>query len=155
MRIPKVNPESNNKFAFSINLPLSGIDEVNVKLDSVKKQSKHEAIDPVTLEEFKTFFKYLAFVACAARAPVRGKMLDKTIEIIKKGGTPENIERWCWWTPDQLSLLEQAENLPRVLLIGKKLELYVHKDWVNKIHNKTERGVQSYTAWNIYSYRFS
>ena len=79
-------------------------------------------IDATTLEEFKTIFKYLAFVACAAKAPVRQKMLDETLAIISKAGTSENIERWCWWTPDQLSLLEQSENLNRVILIGKKIK---------------------------------
>ena len=74
-----------------------------------------------TIEEFKTIFKYLAFVACAGKAPIRQKMLDETLAIISKAGTSENIERWCWWTPDQLSLLEQAENLNRVILIGKEI----------------------------------
>ena len=87
-------------------------------------QFKHEVIDPTTLEQFKIFFKYLAFVACAAKAPVRQKMLDETLAIINKTGTPENIQRWCWWSPDQLSLLEQAENLNRVILIGKKIKIY-------------------------------
>ena len=80
------------------------------------------AIDSTTLEEFKTFFKYLAFVACAAKAHVKGKMLDETLSAISKAGAAENIERWCWWTPDQLSLLEQAENLNRVILIGKEID---------------------------------
>ena len=87
------------------------------------KQFKHEAIDPTTLEEFKTFFKYLAFVASAAKAPVRQKMLDETLAMISKAGTAENIQRWCWWSPDQLSLLEQAENLPRVILIGNDTKI--------------------------------
>ena len=89
------------------------------------KQFKHDAINPTTLEEFKTIFKYLAFVACAAKAPVRQNMLDETLAIISKAGTSENIERWCWWTPDQLSLLEQAENLNKVILIGKKFKIIV------------------------------
>ena len=79
-------------------------------------------MDPNTFEEFKTIFKYLAFVACAAKAPVRQKMLDETLAVISKAGTAENIERWCWWSPDQLSLLEQAENLPRVILIGNDIK---------------------------------
>ena len=75
-------------------------------------------IDPTTLQEFKTFFKYLAFVACAAKAPVRQKMLHDTLARIAKAGEAENIERWCWWTPDQLSLLDLADRLSRVILIG-------------------------------------
>ena len=103
------------------NFTFAGIDEVDVKLSGAVKQFKHGVIDRTTLEEFKTIFKYLAFVACAAKAPVRQKMLDETLAIISKAGTSENIERWCWWTPDQLSLLEQAENLNRVILIGKEI----------------------------------
>ena len=75
-------------------------------------------IDSNTLEEFKTFFKYLAFVASAAKAPVRQKMLHETLVRIAKAGEAENIERWCWWTPAQLSLLELADKLTRVILIG-------------------------------------
>ena len=105
---------------FSVNFIFAGTDQVVVKLSGAMKQFSQKPIDSTTLEEFKTIFKYLAFVACAAKAPVRQKMLDETLAIIGKAGTTENIERWCWWTPDQLSLLEQAENLNWVILIGKK-----------------------------------
>ena len=109
---------------FSVKSNFTGIDEVDVKLDGATKQFKLDVIDTSTLDEFKTFFKYLAFVACAAKAPVRQKMLDETISMISKAGTAENIQRWCWWSPDQLSLLGQAENLNRVILIGKKIKIY-------------------------------
>ena len=100
---------------------VSGIEEVDAKLNAVLAIHQNLSIDPKTLEEFKTIFKYLAFVACAAKAPVRQKMLDETLVRIAKAGEAENIQKWCWWTPDQLSLLEQAENLNRVILIGKGL----------------------------------
>ena len=87
-------------------------------------QCKLGVIDPTTLDEFKTFFKYLAFVACAAKAPVRQKMLDETLTTIEKAGKAENIQRWCWWSPDQLSLLEQAENLNKVILIGEVINVF-------------------------------
>ena len=86
------------------------MDEVDVKMNQAMKEFKHEEINLTTLEEFKTFFKYLAFVACAAKAPVRHKLLDETLAMISKAGTAENIEKWCWWSPNQLSLIEQAEN---------------------------------------------
>ena len=70
-------------------------------------------IDATTIEEFKTIFKYLTFVACAAEAPFRQKMLDETLNQIKKVGSAENIQRWCWWTPSQLSLMQQADKLDR------------------------------------------
>ena len=57
-------------------------------------------------------------MASAAKAPVREKMLQKTLGLIGKAGTAENIERWCWWTPAQLSLLDLANRLSRVILIG-------------------------------------
>ena len=83
------------------------------------KQIENDLVHPTFLKKFKTFFKYLAFVACAAKAPVRQRMLNETLSLISKAGTAENVKRWCWWSPDQLSLMEQAENLNRVILIGK------------------------------------
>ena len=62
-------------------------------------------------------------MVCAAKAPVHQKMLDRTLSLIETAGAAENIQRWCWWSPDQLSLLEQAENLNRVILIGKKIKI--------------------------------
>ena len=95
----------------------SGIEEVHEKLEAILKLLK-KSTDPNTLEEFKTFFKLLAFVACAGKAPIRQKMLDETLARVAKAGDAENIQRWSWWTPNQLGLLELAENLPRVILIG-------------------------------------
>ena len=93
--------------------------EVAVKLDAiVKRLSGKKSIDAKTLVEFKTFFKCLAFVACSAKAIVKQKMFGETLARIAKAGEVLNIERWCWWTPTQLSLLEQAEKLSRVILIG-------------------------------------
>ena len=89
------------------------------------KQFRGIISNPTTFEEFKTMFKYLAFVACAAKAPIRQKMLDETLSRVSKAGISENIERWCWWSPTQLSLLEQAENLNRVILIGKRIEILI------------------------------
>ena len=89
-----------------------GIDEVEIKLNAAMKH-KHKLMDLSTIEEFKTIFKYLTFVACAAKAPFRQKMLDETLNQIKKVGSAENIQRWCWWTPSQLSLMQQADKLDR------------------------------------------
>ena len=86
--------------------------------DFLNEGAKRLPIDPTTLQEFKTFFKYLAFVASAAKAPVRQQMLHETLARIAKAGVAENIERWCWWTPTQLSLLDQADRLTRVIIIG-------------------------------------
>mgnify|MGYP001336298955 CR=1 FL=1 len=69
-------------------------------------------------EEFKTIFKYLAFVACAGKAPITQKLLDESLARINKAGELENIARWCSWTPTQLSLLELAANLEKVVITG-------------------------------------
>ena len=61
---------------------------------------------------------YLAFVACAAKAPITQKILDETVDLIDKAGSAENIRRWIVWTPTQLSLMELAEKLPRVVIFG-------------------------------------
>ena len=87
-------------------------------MNAILKSNQRLPIDPTTLQEFKTFFKYLAFVASAAKAPVRQQMLHETLARIAKAGAAENIERWCWWTPAQLSLLDLANRLTRVILIG-------------------------------------
>ena len=109
---------------FSFLFTTSGTDEVDIKLNMAMNDFKHEIIDPTTLEQFKTFFKYLAFVACAAKAPVRHKLVDETLAMISKAGTADNIQKWCWWSPNQLSLIEQAENLNKVILIGKMAQKY-------------------------------
>ena len=106
------------KFNFVILFVILGTEDVDTKLSSIMKPNQRLPISPTTLQEFKTFFKYLAFVASAAKAPVRQKMLAETLARIAKAGEAENIERWCWWTPAQLSLLELADRLTRVILIG-------------------------------------
>ena len=63
-------------------------------------------------------FKYLSLIACAGKAPIRQKMLNETLNRVFTAGEIENIERWCLWTPTQLSLLELADKLRRVILIG-------------------------------------
>ena len=57
-------------------------------------------------------------MACAAKAPIRQKMFQETLDRVSKSGDIENIQRWSFWTPSQLSLMGLAENLPRVMLIG-------------------------------------
>ena len=87
-------------------------------MNAILEPIRANLIDTTTLEELITFFKHLAFVACSAKAPIRQKMLDITLAAIAKAGEAENIERWCWWTPTQLSLLELANRLSKVILIG-------------------------------------
>ena len=99
----------------------AGPDQINDKLDSFIKRRSETSSSTArakTIEEFKILFKYLAFVACSAKAPIRQKMLEATLSLIDKAGSIENIQRWCIWTPYQLSLLEMADQMPRVVLIG-------------------------------------
>ena len=97
---------------------VTGLEEVYNKLNAAMTTLPNNPTDPNTLEEFKMIFKYLVFVASAAKAPVKQKMLDETLSRIEKAGKAENIQRWCWWTPTQLSLLELYDKLPRLILIG-------------------------------------
>ena len=57
-------------------------------------------------------------MACAGKAPITQKLLDESLARINKAGELENIERWCSWTPTQLSLLELAANLEKVVITG-------------------------------------
>ena len=93
-------------------------DKLDALVQTLLKSRKTPISKTNTIEEFKMIFKYLAFVACAAKAPIRQKMLSEALTRIAKAGDAENIERWCLWTPFQLSLLELAERLSRVILIG-------------------------------------
>ena len=108
------------------------------KLNAFVKQRTESGTSTIskakTIAEFKIIFKYLAFVACSAKAPIRQKMLDAALDLINKAGSAENIQLWCQWTPFQLSLMEMADRLQRVVLIGGNgtgktlmLETYVMK----------------------------
>ena len=57
-------------------------------------------------------------MACAGKAPITQKLLDESLARINKAGELENIARWCSWTPTQLSLLELAANLEKVVITG-------------------------------------
>ena len=80
--------------------------EIDIRLDGIIKQLQNSRSMPqspsMTVNDFKTIFQYLAFVACAAKAPIRQKMLNESLQRIEKAGDAENIQRWCFWTPNQL-----------------------------------------------------
>ena len=87
---------------------LKGSDKVEEKLLAVINQIKdsRKSNSSRNVEEFKIIFKYLAFVACAAKAPIRQKLLDETLKLIEKAGDAKNVQRWCLWTPSQLRFLK-------------------------------------------------
>ena len=60
----------------------------------------------------------MATVACAGRAPIRQKAHEETLVRIAKAGDFKNIQRWNFLTPTQLSLMQQANLLLRVILVG-------------------------------------
>ena len=126
------------KISQFIQLFLADLTQLTNKLDAFVKQTEESRISGIskkkTIEEFKIIFKYLAFVACSAKAPIRQKMLDAALDLINKAGSAENIQLWCQWTPLQLSLMEMADRLTRVVLTGGNgtgktlmLETYVLK----------------------------
>ena len=57
-------------------------------------------------------------MACAAKAPIVQNLLNESIKRIVTAGNYENIQRWCLLTSTQLSLMESAYKLPRVIIIG-------------------------------------
>ena len=95
-----------------------GLENVDKTLDEVLRPLKKAILSPDLIEQFKLYFKYLSFVACAGKAPIRQRMFDETLARLKKAGDVENIQRWSWWTPMELSLLEQIDKMLRVLLVG-------------------------------------
>ena len=72
-----------------LNSAFTGPDQVNGKLNAFIQKIKESRSSDISryLEEFKTIFKYLAFVACAAKAPIKQKLLDYTLGLIDKAGS--------------------------------------------------------------------
>ena len=99
----------------------SGDDQLSTKLDRIVKEleSTDRTIDSSKcVKDFKIMTKYLAFAVCAARAPVKEKLLDETVHRVDKAGKSTNIQRWSNWTLDQMSVMSNIDNLPRVFLVG-------------------------------------
>ena len=131
-------------------LTVSGIENVDAKLNDVEKLPQ-KPINSTTIDEFKTIFKYLTFVASAAKAPFRERMLDETLDQINKVGSAENIQKWCFWTSSQLSLMQQVDKLDRVILIGGNgtgktamLDEFVRKTAIEFKEEKVFFAIQQY-----------
>ena len=67
---------------------------------------------------FTTMVKYLTFAACAARAPVTQSLTKEINERVLIAGSPENIERWMFWTVPQATFFANATSQQKVLLLG-------------------------------------
>ena len=62
--------------------------------------------------------KYLAFAACAAKAPITQTLTRKIDDRVQIAGSAENIQRWMFWTVPQASFFANAVSQPKVLLLG-------------------------------------
>ena len=62
--------------------------------------------------------KYLAFAACAAKAPVTQSLTKEIDDRVQIAGSPENIERWMFWTVPQATFFANATSQQKVLLLG-------------------------------------
>ena len=63
-------------------------------------------------------FKYLAFAASAAEAPVPQILTKEITERVQKSGTPENVKLWMFWTPPQLELLYKYQWINKVCFVS-------------------------------------
>ena len=62
--------------------------------------------------------KYLAFAACAAKAPVTQTLTRKIDNIVQTAGSAENVQRWMFWTVPQATFFANASSQKKVLLLG-------------------------------------
>ena len=63
-------------------------------------------------------FKYLAFVASAAEAPVPSNMTMEIAKRVQKSGAAENIMTWMFWTPPQLEMLYFSHFIDKVCFVS-------------------------------------
>ena len=68
--------------------------------------------------DFTTMVKYLAFAACAAKAPVTQSLIKEIDDRVQIAGSPQNIERWMFWTVPQTTFLANATSQQKILLLG-------------------------------------
>ena len=59
-------------------------------------------------------FKYLAFAASAAEAPVPQVLTHEITQRVHKSGSPENVKLWMFWTPPQLEMLSISHYVDKV-----------------------------------------
>ena len=69
-------------------------------------------------KDFANLVKYLAFAACAARAPITQSLTKEIDDRVQIAGSPENIERWMFWTVPQATFFANATSQQKVLLLG-------------------------------------
>ena len=62
--------------------------------------------------------KYLAFAACAAKAPVSQSLTKEIDDRVQTAGSAENVQRWMFWTVPQATFFANSVSKPKVLLLG-------------------------------------
>ena len=69
-------------------------------------------------KQFANIVKYLAFTACAAKAPVSQSLTKLIDDRVKIAGSAENVQRWMFWTVPQATFFANASSQKKVLLFG-------------------------------------
>ena len=69
-------------------------------------------------KQFANIVKYLAFAACAAKAPVSQSLTKEIDGRVKIAGSAENVQRWMFWTVPQATFFANAASQKKVLLLG-------------------------------------
>ena len=85
--------------------------------DMLAKSRLYNPNNQEALNQFKTLFKFLAFVASAAKIPIGSNLFEETKKVVEKIGTAENIYTWSW-TPQQLKIISSSESMKKVALCG-------------------------------------
>ena len=99
---------------------ISGSDEFQSKMDAIMekveglKKSGEFPIEKV-IENYQTIVKYLAFVACKAKAPIRQLLPKKTIDKLDEFGAVQNI---ILWNSDQYNILSSLDFVNFAIIIG-------------------------------------
>ena len=93
-----------------------GIDQLRFKLD--KLAPRFDEYSDVVNEQFIIMFKFLAFAASAAEAPVPQNMTKEINKRVQKSGNAKNIKTWMFWTPPQLEMLFNSHWVRKVCFIS-------------------------------------
>ena len=108
-----------NRFLRSMNTEM--VNRLELAIKACLKGNGRKQILHIT-EFFKEFMAEncmeLASLANTLKAPITQEMFNKTFATISTEGDSGNIPRWGFWTKTQAFLIELADKLPRVIIIG-------------------------------------
>ena len=93
-----------------------GIVQLRRELD--KLAPRIDEYSDVVNEQFIIMFKFLAFAASAAEAPVPQNMTKEINKRVQKSGTAKNIKTWMFWTAPQLEMLFNTHFTNKVCFIS-------------------------------------